>query len=197
MTASLPVPAAPSPSPETLDPRFAALLDFVLRWECAYDPKTGAVIPENVAGDPGGVTKYGIDARSHPGVDIMNLTRAGAAEIYYRRYYTGSRASELPDGLCDAHFDAAVNVGPARATKFLQEALGLRVDGAFGPVTLAAAYRCNAEPTVVRLLNLRADFYRDLGARPAANRFLTGWLNRVSALRRFIAERTGFDMKPR
>lgn len=194
MTA-LTVPTAPAPSPETLDPRFAALLDFVLRWECAYDPRTGAVIAENVAGDSGGLTKYGIDARSHPGVDIPNLTRAGAAEIYYRRYYVGSRASELPDGLSDAHFDASVNVGAARATKLLQEALALRVDGVFGPVTLAAAYRSAPAPAVHRLLTARADFYRDLGARTTAHRFLGGWLNRVAALRRFISERTGFDFK--
>lgn len=194
MTA-LAVPPVPVPSPETLDPRFAALLDFVLRWECAYDPRTGAVIVENVAGDPGGLTKYGIDARSHPGVDIPHLTRAAAAEIYYRRYYIGSRAAELPDGLSDAHFDAAVNVGAARATKLLQEALGLRVDGAFGPLTLAAAYRCAPEPAVRRLLDARADFYRDLGSRTTAHRFLGGWLNRVAALRRFISERTGFYLK--
>lgn len=194
MTA-LPVPPVPVLPPEKLDPRFAALLDFTLRWECAYDPRTGAVIAENEAGDPGGLTKYGIDARSHPGIDIRALTRAAAAEIYYRRYYVGSRASELPDGLADAHFDASVNVGPGRATKFLQEALAIRVDGAFGPVTLAASYRGAPAPVVRRMLDARADFYRDLGARPASHRFLMGWLNRVAALRRFISERTGFDFK--
>ncbi len=192
---SLAVPPVPTPSPETLDPRFAALLDFVLRWECAYDPRTGAVIVENEAGDPGGLTKYGIDARSHPGVDIPALTRAGAAALYYRRYFVGSRAAALPDGLADAHFDASVNVGAGRATKLLQEALAIRVDGVFGPITLAAAYRCVPETAVTRLLDARADFYRDLGARPAAHRFLTGWLNRVTSLRRFIAERTGFNLQ--
>ena len=39
------------------------------------------VIPENVSGDSGGWTKYGIDASSHPGVDVKDLTRPQAIAI--------------------------------------------------------------------------------------------------------------------
>jgi lysozyme family protein len=192
MTAAL----SPAPRPEHTDPRFAALLEFVFRWECVFDPHTGLVVAEHHPDDPGGLTKYGIDARSHPGVNIAALTAKGAADIYYQDYYLGSRAAELPDGLADAHFDAAVNVGKSRATKLLQETLGLRVDGLFGPATLAAAAAQTARPEpVCRLLDLRADFYRDLSRRANYRAFLAGWLNRVAALRLFVAKRTGLHLQ--
>src|SRR6266700_2325053 len=37
--------------------------------------------------DPGGETNYGIDKRSHPDVDIKNLTEAQAIDIYYTDYW--------------------------------------------------------------------------------------------------------------
>ena len=36
--------------------------------------------------DPGGLTRWGISAAAHPGVDIRNLTRELAAEIYRTSY---------------------------------------------------------------------------------------------------------------
>jgi lysozyme family protein len=181
---------SPAPAPLRRDARFAPMLAFVLRWECVYDPKTGHVIAENVPGDGGGLTKYGIDSRSHPGVDVRNLTHDQAADIYHRDYYLASRAAELPDGLAHAHFDAAVNVGASRACKLLQEALEIKVDGGFGPKTLAAALVCSPAIITTRMIDLRAEFYRDLGSRSRYRIFLTGWLNRLAALRQFIAVQT-------
>ena len=63
------------------DERFEAMIDFVLQWEVVKD-RQGNVIAEDDPDDPGGLTKYGIDQRSHPNVDIRNLTEEEAKDIY-------------------------------------------------------------------------------------------------------------------
>src|SRR6478735_11274468 len=53
---------------------FDEYFDWLVPWEgAAY---------ENVPGDPGGPTKYGIDQRSHPDVNIRALTKEQAKAIY-------------------------------------------------------------------------------------------------------------------
>lgn len=41
----------------------------------------------SVEGDAGGLTKYGISKRSYPHLDIANLTKEKAAEIYRRDFW--------------------------------------------------------------------------------------------------------------
>src|SRR5438046_10527691 len=66
------------------------------------------VVAENVSGDSGGVTKYGIDASSHPGVDIENLTRDQAIEIYHQEWHWRNMDA-LPEKLAIACFGVFVN----------------------------------------------------------------------------------------
>ncbi|MDZ4287813.1 MAG: hypothetical protein U0984_07635, partial [Prosthecobacter sp.] len=64
--------------------RFLNAVTFVLDHETVF--KRGhhgdyaQAIAENVSGDPGGVTKFGIDQRSHPNLDIVNLSLIEARE---------------------------------------------------------------------------------------------------------------------
>ena len=53
-------------------------------------------------------------------------------------------------------FDIAVNNGKARAAKWLQTLLGVKVDGFIGPVTLAAAQKANPQALAAKLLSRRA-----------------------------------------
>jgi Glycosyl hydrolase 108 len=82
------------------------------------------VVAENVSGDSGGVTKYGIEVSSHPGVDIRNLTRHGAVAIYASEWQRYS-IEALPETLAIAQFDVRVNggyrnqVAPARHQRFV------------------------------------------------------------------------------
>jgi len=57
---------------------FDEIIEVVLHHEGGYvnDPK-----------DPGGETNFGIAKRSHPDVDIKNLTKDGAKEIYKEHYW--------------------------------------------------------------------------------------------------------------
>ena len=166
-------------------PRFGRALDFVLKWETVFDRK-GNPVAENDPDDPGGLTKFGIDQRSHPHLDIRKLTKADAAAIYHRDYWLPVRAHELPIPVGEVVFDIAVNNGKARAAKWLQEVLGFKADGFIGPVTLKAAGETDAEALAAKLVARRATFYRNI-AKGRKAKFLKGWLNRNTALRDFTA----------
>ena len=89
--------------------------------------------------DPGGATKYGISQRSYPNVDIKNLTLDQAKAIYRADYWDKICGDDLPDPISHLVFDAAVNHGIDPASKMLQTALKIRMDGVIGQETLKAA----------------------------------------------------------
>lgn len=132
---------------------------------------------ENVSGDTGGVTKWGVDQASHPGVNIKALTQKQAVEIYRTDYWNRCRCEDLKEPLCYVVFDIAVNNGVGRAAKWLQEAAGVTADGHIGPITLAAA---NDRPDLLALVLLkrRENFYRQIAKQPSKAKFLKGWLAR-------------------
>lgn len=102
-------------------------LAFVLRWEglWADDPN-----------DSGGATMKGItlgtytrwrDAQGKLAPtkdDLRNITDAEVRQIYHDWYWLASGSNQLPFPLCLAHFNIAVNAGPARAEQFLNESGG-------------------------------------------------------------------------
>jgi lysozyme family protein len=135
------------------------------------------VVAENVSGDSGGVTKYGIDAASHPGVDIRNLTRDGAIAIYAREWQKyGIEA--LPEKIAVAQFDVRVNGG--YATKWLQLAINqvagarLVVDGNMGPATIAAALKCDQDKVVRYFIQERDARFEAIATGPAPNSWPAG-----------------------
>lgn len=150
--------------------------DFLWEWEgTAY---------ENDPDDAGGATKYGIDQRSHPDVDIRNLTEAKAKEIYRKEYWQRVKGGEMPEKLGIVVMDIAVNNGSGRAAKWLQEAVHTVPDGVIGPKTIAAANESGPHE-IKALLDRREDFYRDI-AKGRKAKFLKGWLRRNDALRNLV-----------
>lgn len=161
--------------------RFLQAIEVVLSHEGGY---------VNDPADPGGETKFGICKRSYPYLDIRNLTREQAIEIYRRDWwerYGYERIKELD--VATKVFDLAVNMGASSAHRCLQRALhacGQRhvvIDGIIGPQTIAA---CNqVTPPAALLVGLRAEaaaHYRQLIARnETLKRFEKGWLNRAYA----------------
>ncbi|MDF3607570.1 glycoside hydrolase family 108 protein [Paracoccus sp. DMF-8] len=130
--------------------------------------------------DPGGETNYGISKRSYPNEDIRGMTRARAAQIYRRDYWDAVRGDDLPAGLDLVAFDAAVNSGPGRGAKWLQQAVGASADGKVGPATLAAAKASDAKTAINRACDYRMAFLRGLGTWPT---FGKGWSRRVEDVR--------------
>lgn len=160
---------------------FEAALRFVLRWETVY--RNGAAVATNDPDDPGGLTKFGIDQRSNPGVDIANLTEDQAANLYWREWLD-CKADKLKWPLSLAHFDAAVNTGPTQAARFLQRAVGAVPDGVVGPKTLEAAKAANAQSAALAMCVEREKFYVQLAeSKPQFRKFLRGWMRRVDDLR--------------
>ena len=70
-----------------------------------------------------GETNFGIAKRSHPDVDIKNLTKDGAKEIYKEVYWDKNKVESLPEDLRHIYFDMCVNQGKGRAVKILQQLL--------------------------------------------------------------------------
>ena len=131
----------------------------------------------NDARDPGGETKYGIAKRSYPAVDIRNLTRAQAIDIYRRDFWQRVRGDELPREFAFQALDAAVNHGIGNAVRWMQRAAGVADDGVIGPITLAAVQRAKPADLVLRFNAERLRFYAKLTTFATFGR---GWVNRVA-----------------
>lgn len=168
-----------------MTPRFLAFMPFILKWETEYN-SDGSVKVERDPDDPGGTTKYGIDQRSHPTVDIPNLTEAGARRIYFDDYWTKIHADSLPEPVGEVCMNIGVNAGKGRAAKWLQQALGVTADGVIGPKTIDAA-NAVALPTALAkdLCDRLMQHYRDIAKGPLA-KYLGGWTNRTNDLRRVL-----------
>lgn len=77
-------------------------------------------------------------------------------------------------------FDISVNMGSGRAAKFLQQALGVIVDGKIGPKTIAAANSSDSKFLYDSINELRAQKYRDIiAANPSQKKFEKAWMSRV------------------
>jgi lysozyme family protein len=138
----------------------------------------------NHAWDNGGATNHGITIATlsewrgkaqTPG-DVKALTKEEASAIYRKWYWEPVSADRLPPGvdLCVFHF--AVNAGPDRAAKLLQEVLKVEADGEIGPATLAAAKKRDPLDLIARYHTRLARYYMTLGDFPVAG---NGWLARL------------------
>jgi lysozyme family protein len=145
----------------------------------------------NDANDTGGATKYGISEKSHPNIDIDNLTIDEAKKIYKCEYWDRSICEELPLALAFNYFDAIVNCGFGNAGEILQRAINrkllseeegrspIAVDGIVGPITTRWAKfygRSLGEFFTIE----RIRYYVEIAnCRPTNRKFLRGWLNRT------------------
>jgi lysozyme family protein len=153
--------------------KFNEIIEVVLHHEGGY---------VNDPDDPGGETNFGVAKRSHPDVDIKNLTKDGAKEIYKETYWDRNKVESLPENLRHIAFDMYVNQGKSRGVKILQQAAnakgaGLKVDGGLGPMTLKAITESNVELERVRAYRIK--YYADLVTRkPDLEKFYFGWFRR-------------------
>lgn len=134
-------------------------------------------------------TKYGISAAAYPHLNIAGMALDEAKAIYKADYWDRVRADELPAAIALLVFDAAVNSGPDRATRWLQCALQVRSDGVVGPVTIAAACHCVGQGAAV-LAEYQAQRLMFLTSLPTWRTFALGWSRRVCTIQ-FEALRVG------
>jgi len=145
---------------------FEIAVSFVLGLEGGYS---------NDKRDPGGETKYGISRRAFPWMNIKTLTHEGAVEIYRKYYWDAAGCNDLPWPLAGYVFDGAVNQGVMATVRNLQAALGVRVDGIIGPVTILAA-QSNAKEQAALFMAERASDYMKLSSFSVYGR---GWMKRL------------------
>ena len=153
---------------------FEQIIDKVLEHEGGYvnDPY-----------DKGGETNFGIAKRWYPDVDIKNLTKSDAINIYYNNYWKPSKVDHLPNDLKATYFDMCVNMGQRQAVKILQQAINSRKmnkieeDGVIGEITIENAARISKR----RLQAYRCLFYgRLVSEEPEQERFYFGWYKRAT-----------------
>ena len=151
---------------------FNDIIEVVLHHEGGY---------VNDPDDPGGETNFGIAKRSHPDVDIANLTKDGAKEIYKEHYWDRNKVEDLPEDLRHIYFDMCVNQGRGRAVKIMQRAANAKgadlvVDGGMGPKTIAAMDGVELQ----RVRAYRVKYYADLVTRkPDLEKVYFGWFRRA------------------
>jgi lysozyme family protein len=153
---------------------FDAALDELLAQEGGYvnNPK-----------DPGGPTNLGVTqhvweqwtGKPATEADMRALQRADVAPLYQRQYWEATRCDALPAALGLCVFDFAVNAGPARAARYVQQIVHTAMDGEIGPATLAAVNARPAARLVRDYQNARRGYYRQLPTFPT---FGKGWLRR-------------------
>lgn len=137
-----------------MNKRFLDFMPFIFEWE-------GETF-ENDPDDPGGATKYGIDQRSHPGLNIHNLTKDQALEIYWGEWIADG-CEDKGSPFAEIYFNCAVNMGLGRAKQFDAGLVGEDAKG---------------------FLDLQESYYKRLAAsHKNFPKFLKGWLNRTHALR--------------
>ena len=135
--------------------------------------------------DPGGMTNLGCTKAvweafvGHPvsEADMRALTPEMVAPLYRRKYWDAVCGDQLPKGLDYAVFDAAINSGPGRAVKWLQEVAGTSVDGSIGPKTLSAVNAFSPLEIIAQYNDRRLQFLESL---PTWPNFGKGWGNRVA-----------------
>ena len=139
--------------------------------------------------DPGGETNLGVTRKvweewiGKPAApDAMKkLTVKDVAPLYKKMYWDKVRGDDLPQGVDYAVFDFAVNAGPGRAAKFLQQSVGATPDGAIGPGTMALVAKATPTDILQKFAQQKEAFYNSLAEKnPTQQKFLKGWLSRVA-----------------
>lgn len=162
---------------------FKACLDLLLIDEGGWvdhDPGTQGP-PTNKGITLDAFRKWHQDLGVHPCItllgptDLRSISDQDTAKFYWQLFWTPLKAEQLPKGLDYALFDAAVMSGQERAVKWLQDALGITMDGVIGPQTLEAAQSADND-TVKKLCAARSDF---LKMQPMFTKN-PGWLPRVN-----------------
>jgi lysozyme family protein len=173
---------------------FLALIDFVMPHECEFEPghygDYDFIRTEHDPNDPGGTTKYGLDAASHPHVDIENLKFDEAVAQYFSEIWQPLRGEDIPAQVAISMCDAAINVGSARSVRWLQTIVNASADGNIGNETVAAINAADPVATA-QALNARRDVYYKTEVRESLrDEYLRGWEARVTDLNAFVNAET-------
>jgi len=148
---------------------------------------------ENVPGDSGGCTHYGLildDVKSFfkkldaTCEDVKSLTEDDAFKMYKSLYWDKFFADEiLNQSVAEYAVDGAINQGVRLISKYVQEIVGIAVDGVVGKNTVDAINAHDQKDLFDRLKQKRINRYNEIVANnPSQQKFLKGWMNRVNCI---------------
>ena len=150
--------------------------------------------------DPGGETNFGISTliirregltSKDLGVDpntigqpgwLKAMTMETATALYKRLFWDRYGYAAINDQtVATKIFDAAVNMGPARAHQYAQFVAQCPIDGILGPVSIAAINACNPGNFIAGYTAQLVGRYSDLVAHnPSLQKFLANWMRRAA-----------------
>ena len=147
--------------------------------------------------DRGGPTNMGITIRTLASwrdreiteEDVINLSRQEAVAIYFEEYWSepGFEALEMPPVLNEMVFDAAVHHGVHGATRLLQSASGVGVDGKIGPQTRKSVLEASSVELASAFMAARVSLIGSIITRqPSQAVFAHGWMNRMGEFIKMI-----------
>ena len=129
-------------------------------------------------------TKYGVASSAYPNLDIKNLTKEQACEIFKKDYWDKCKCDELPNGLNLLVVDCAYNSGVSRSIKILQKSLNTDADGIIGPGTLYKVKQATGSYDKLQQLSwdLRDNRINFLKSLSTWQKYGKGWRNRVDMI---------------
>jgi lysozyme family protein len=107
--------------------------------------------------------------------DMRALTPETISPFYKRRYWDVVRGDDLPAGLDYIMFDFAINAGPGRAVKLLQECVGEAADGVLGPISMSTIKSMPVVKLIESFTSAKQKYYKSLN-NPT---YEHGWLSRA------------------
>jgi len=119
---------------------------------------------------------------------LPQASRPPAVQAFYQaKFWNNWLAQLVTDDLAKRVFDFGVNGGAGTSVITLQQAVNslgasLKVDGGWGPNTLAATNNCDQAALVQAFITARAAHYQTIAANhPADAPYLPVWLNRAQS----------------
>jgi len=145
----------------------------------------------NNPSDPGGETKYGISKARFPNVDIYNLTKLQAKDIYFEHWWKKFALGKIKSQpIATQIFDILVLHG--QGARIIQRTVnslggGLVVDNRFGPNTLKAVNKTNPDVLNNSLIENRIAYMQKLGRENhSLSQFVKGWVKRANSFGNII-----------
>lgn len=136
--------------------------------------------------DPGGETKWGISKRSYPNVNIKELTRVQASEIYDKDFWSPLLLDIRRNGALKFQlFDFAVNSGIQTAIRAYQRVLGVADDGHFGPISIEASTKISECDQLLLLSAERLEYMTKLSNWKDHGK---GWARRIAQNMRYASQ---------
>lgn len=144
----------------------------------------------NDPNDRGGATNKGVTIATYRHVfgkdktvaDLKNITDKEWDMVYRSQYWYQMRADDIADqSIANLMVDFAWTSGVARASKYLQRAVGAKQDGIVGAKTLHAVNATDPKALFKTLHTQREAYIRSI-AKGTQRKFLRGWLRRLDGI---------------